>query len=823
MKTKTDIKILKLPLAPALRCIKLASLGFALASGRFAGIRLPLGLALISSVVGVDGAASASIGIVIGSFFMPSGLWHAAIALLVFTVRLALGGLVEDEISPLEEKKSRTHKKGVCGYIVNRLTDASKKAFAESVPLRMTVASLSAAAYGALLCIEHNYTPGYFFSTAVSAVTAPILAYFYSAAFLSEGDRNKLPIRGGAGVLRRNVKPIREAGRLIFAVSLTLSLKYFPFGFDLSVPSAFLVTLHVTRCRGILYGTLYGLACGGVLTPVGVPMYVISAFIFGTLGKTSAAIGVSAACSAACVWSVYSSGLSAMNYTVPSLILTSAAAAPVFSLGTVPKYTEKSSTSAVKDSFKETMLRRETVKKMHTLSDCMKDLSGVLRRLSDRLTTPENEILCELCEDSFEAICKECGMQNACYGREADRTAALQAKMTLSLKRDGRVSAADVPQAMAKRCYSMDRIIDRMNAGYARLISEAKLYDRTSVVAEDYGVVSDMLRECSDTDASEYAVDRELTHKLRQGLAGRLSAENLLVYGGRMKKAVTFGVDMASGTPGGDDLKRLYERACGLKLSPPEFEIEGSSVNMIMKSLPVFSVRSGRASLAASELSADVFGDDADTKVFSPPTRMGVGKSASEACGDVISSFLTDDGRFFMLISDGMGSGSEASLTSGVCAVFLEKLLCAGASMDTSLKMLNSMMRVRGREVSATVDLMELDLMNGRTRFVKSGAAPSFVLRGGRLFRLQSKTVPIGIVRALDAELIKFECEKGDIIVMLSDGVARSFEDCPWLYDLLCDEGVWRCDPDTMARKIIKNAIINGASDDITAGVAVVE
>ena len=209
--------------------------------------------------------------------------------------------------------------------------------------------------------------------------------------------------------------------------------------------------------------------------------------------------------------------------------------------------------------------------------------------------------------------------------------------------------------------------------------------------------------------------------------------------------------------------------------------------------------------------------------MFSLGDKGGFGKTSSEACGDVISAFMTSDGRFFMLISDGMGSGKDAALTSGVCAVFIEKLLKAGASMDTSLKMLNSMMRVRGNEVAASVDLMELDLMSGSTRFVKSGAAPSFVLRGGRLFRLQSKTVPIGIVRALDAEMIKFETEPGDVIVMLSDGVTRSFEECPWLYDLLCDEREWSADPEKMAKKIIKYAIKNGADDDITAGVVMIE
>ena len=143
--------------------------------------------------------------------------------------------------------------------------------------------------------------------------------------------------------------------------------------------------------------------------------------------------------------------------------------------------------------------------------------------------------------------------------------------------------------------------------------------------------------------------------------------------------------------------------------------------------------------------------------------------------------------------------------------------------MDTALKMLNSMMRVREGECSATVDLMELDLINGRARFVKSGAAPSFVLRRGRLFRLQSKTVPIGIVRALDAEMIKFETEPGDTVIMLSDGVARSFEDCPWLFDLLCDPNEWLEDPERMARKIVKCAIQNGGDDDITAGVVYIE
>lgn len=142
--------------------------------------------------------------------------------------------------------------------------------------------------------------------------------------------------------------------------------------------------------------------------------------------------------------------------------------------------------------------------------------------------------------------------------------------------------------------------------------------------------------------------------------------------------------------------------------------------------------------------------------------------------------------------------------------------------MDTSLKLLNSLLRARGDECSATIDLLELDLIGGKVRLVKSGAAPSFVVRDGRLFRLQSKTVPIGILRALDAELINFEVVEGDRIIMLSDGVAKSFEDCPWLYELLGGELTLGTDADGIARAILKNAVENGACDDITAGVILV-
>ena len=59
-------------------------------------------------------------------------------------------------------------------------------------------------------------------------------------------------------------------------------------------------------------------------------------------------------------------------------------------------------------------------------------------------------------------------------------------------------------------------------------------------------------------------------------------------------------------------------------------------------------------------------------------------------------------------------------------------------------------------ECSSSVDLLEIDLASAEASLTKSGAAPSFIKRGENVFRLHSKTAPIGIMKALDAERLDF-------------------------------------------------------------------
>ena len=68
--------------------------------------------------------------------------------------------------------------------------------------------------------------------------------------------------------------------------------------------------------------------------------------------------------------------------------------------------------------------------------------------------------------------------------------------------------------------------------------------------------------------------------------------------------------------------------------------------------------------------------------------------------------------------------------------------------------------------------------------------------------------------------MIKFDIAAGDTIVMVSDGAARSYEEVPWLLDMMTvDETVLHGNEKDAAARIVKEAARRGSMDDITCAV----
>lgn len=662
--------------------------------------------------------------------------------------------------------------------------------YKENVYIRMAIACTASCVVSAYNVIAGGYLYYDLFAAVFAAVICPIITFVY------------------CGVTEKYARhtPYCEAGWSAMMFTAVFAVRDIPlFGLNMGILASFAAALYVSWSGGIMRGGIAGLICGIACEPLYAPLYGIAGMAAGIFWNISAFIAVAAACVLGLCWGVYTGGFSALSKILPEMVGVSVIISPLIKFQVLQKLTIFSRTSSIRgvkgESPEITELRQKSTSvKLKALSDTFESLSGVFYNLSDRLRRPGILELRQLCETACDKYCTRCGMQSVCWDREYGKTMDTWGRMTTSLHSMGRVSAEIIPAYMAERCYNMDKIIDEVNLSYAKILEQSIRCDKTEVFAIDYEAMAKLLSDASRTTEDELRPDPELSRKLRRSLQYLdFYAADISVYGGRSKLVKASGLDLSRVRMGAEDIRRAVENICGTRMCAPEFAIDGEDISMTIKTARMLGAEYAKCTVAQ--------------KSDSEKRNSGIN-------GDVINIFEGAGDKFYSLISDGMGSGREAALTSQVCALFLERMLTSGASVALSLQMLNNFIRTKGMECSATIDLMELDMITGEACFIKSGAAPSFVKRGGNLFKLQSKTVPIGIMRALDAEQIKFNLEEGDKIIMLSDGIAQSFDECTWLLDMLSGSDFDRSGIETIAEKIMEAAEErNKRTDDMTVGV----
>lgn len=148
-------------------------------------------------------------------------------------------------------------------------------------------------------------------------------------------------------------------------------------------------------------------------------------------------------------------------------------------------------------------------------------------------------------------------------------------------------------------------------------------------------------------------------------------------------------------------------------------------------------------------------------------------KEVHQVCGDTCSVTHLPQGKTLLLLSDGMGSGSQAATESSLAVQLMEKLLTAGFSVEAAIRTTNAMLLLQGpAESFATLDMAIIDTYNGAVEFLKIGAPPSFVKRVHEVGMIRSASLPIGILQQIEIEPVEAQLAAGDIIVMVSDGVA---------------------------------------------------
>ena len=760
---------------------------------------MPLGVALLA-------AASSKLiyiyaGLCLSTVFVGDGaLVYLCAYTIIIIVRALSRIIIDNPFGNAEDDAPRT------------LVELAPLLFSEHVWLRLCSSTLGAFIIGLYSLIAGGFMYYDLFGAIISVLAAPLAVYLFCG--LPCGNLSCSDKRYGEASDMRNF-----AALCALFFSLVLATKDLSvFGVSISLFIAMATTLYFCRRGGLMYGLVMGTVVGLAYSPMLAPIFAFAAIASSALFNVSSFFACLSACTVGVAWGLYSEGISALTHILPGALSACLLFAvfdklwlPAFPLkkeddeeapkeeAAPPQEESLPEEQPVIEKERCELLGEEKIreimapsaeKQLLTICDTLSSLSSLFSKLSEKTRTPSSADLHQICDNAFDSVCHRCKWRSRCWESEYTSSLALVSRMCAALSKKGHISQSDLPPRFLERCPSMPDIIDHVNKNSAAHTKQLVAGDKTEIFALDYAAISELLSSAFESQKNDFAYMDELSTAACELIDAReFGAKGVLVYGNERKKtAVVCFEDRDTLCACHKELAAAFEELLGERL---DFRIENDT--LFLTTARRFAVEHAKKNLQA--------------------------KGEDGFCGDTISVFENKRDNFYSFISDGMGSGRGAALTSGICSVFLSKLLSATDRCDLSIEMLSEFLRNKDsasmHECSATVDLLKYDFITGRADFYKGGAAPSYIYRGGKLIKLRSSTLPLGIIEEVDVKKISIDTEDGDLIIMVSDGVTQAKEECPWLLDLLLAT-TRKESLASICETIAREARLRGGDDDIS-------
>ena len=424
------------------------------------------------------------------------------------------------------------------------------------------------------------------------------------------------------------------------------------------------------------------------------------------------------------------------------------------------------------------------------VSDSLSGMSAILYKFSKHMKSPSKAETGGIFDSCLEITCKTCSMSEMCYAKRECNLLQVRNKV-IGILHTRKIENDELSKLFLEKCIKIPELCDTLNARYSELYFITCKANRTQAVAGVYNSMSHLIKSTNQNQKEKLTRDIQLEKTIGDALSKiGIDYTYITVTDMRAKEIEVHGIRADKIPCSSNEISAYLSDKCKMLLTVPSFDISDNA-DMVMKMQRKESVNLEYAQCAKA-------------------------RETESVNGDTSSFFDTDNGFFYCLIADGMGSGKTAAATSRLSCIFLEKMLRSGASKTVCLEMLNNLLLSKNDETFSGIDMLEIDKLSGKAYFIKAGAAPSFVLRNGRLYRICSETPPVGIISTFSAESTRFAIEKEDVIIMLSDGVITAESDGLWLSELIHLDR--ENEPALLASELIKKAqTIGSRSDDATA------
>lgn len=366
----------------------------------------------------------------------------------------------------------------------------------------------------------------------------------------------------------------------------------------------------------------------------------------------------------------------------------------------------------------------------------------------------------KLIDEIAGKVCDNCGLSTYCWKTDFYNTYQTIFSVLSICDRRGQLQMKDIPKDFAGNCVKLDLFLDTVNRMYeiykTNIIWESKLEESRELVSEQLKCVAGIM------DGLSKELDVRVIFKENLEKAIRVELDK--------SKIETKGISVQENINGNYEVKIVHSQCLGKRQCASEIiPISGKVLGRKMKRECTHCITDNNDNCVLKLVEENRL--KISTGVASAT------KEESDVSGDSYSFMEIKDGSYMLALSDGMGSGKAANSESTSTIELLEQFIESGFEKDLALKMINSVLILKSNDESfATLDICSVNLYTGMSEFIKIGAASAFLVRDEKVKAIRSSTLPVGVLKNIDAEKTIVALQPNDIIVMVTDGVADIIE-----------------------------------------------
>ncbi len=423
-------------------------------------------------------------------------------------------------------------------------------------------------------------------------------------------------------------------------------------------------------------------------------------------------------------------------------------------------------------------------------ADAISGVSNGLNAAAETLERRYSSTLAQVSDDASDRACRNCPNNMVCWGQKYELFRA-EFNRLIKLCRSGAVlTEQSLSPLVATECIDRPAVISGVKAAYERYravsADERRIRELRRIYTEQLASVHDILEDMGYSVGRGGGKNRTAEKRAEQALKEcGLHAPAVFISHDKRGRLLLEAYGSGKLRTEKDYLGSLLINALGCELELPEVSGSGDRIRVTATERTQFSAEIGAFQLC---------------------------KGKNRVCGDCYDSFTDPSGRLYIVLSDGMGSGSRARIDSALACSMTAKLLKSGISMGAALETVNTSLMVKSADESfATLDICRIDLNTGECMVFKAGASTTYIKCADKLLRASLSSAPAGTGGRLTVPAQRFTVGSGDVIVMTTDGAVLDEE---WLARELSAKS----DAQELSEKIARAARCaeNGREDDIS-------